>query len=325
MKIKDINIKGKVVLGPMAGITSLAYRDHLKSFGVGLSFTEMVSDCGVIYSNEKTLEYIKTSSCDRPVGIQLFGNKEENVVSAMNKIIKIHDNFDFFDINLGCPVSKVTGPGAGSSLLKDSNRLKEFISYIVKHSPKPVTAKIRLGWDENSINVFENIKVLEEAGVCAITIHARTKKQMYSGNANYEILRDVGDKMSVPLIISGDIFTLQNAIDALQITKADFVMVARGGVGNPFLVKQINTYFETGEILQSPTVEENISFLLEYCDQLIEEKGEFLAMRILRGIAPKFLSGYPGYKDVKHTIAQTINTKNDLIKILKDNNLIKIK
>ncbi len=315
-KIANIEIKSRVVLAPMAGITFLSYRDFMKPFGVGLSVTEMVSDCGLIYNNQLTLEYIKTSSIDCPVAIQLFGSDSSTIIKAMDEVIKVNPNFDFFDINLGCPVKKVTHTGAGSALLKDSTKLEQFMSEIVKHSPKPVTVKIRLGWDEDSINFLDNIKALEKAGVSAIAIHARTTKQCYGGKARYELLENLREKMSVPLIVSGDIFTLEDAIRAIDISKADAVMVARGGVGNPHLVRQINQYFLDGTVLPPISMEENIDNLLKLTDMMILEKGEYRAMRFLRGIAPKFFNGYPNTKKLKFELTTKLTTKQSMLDIL---------
>ncbi len=315
-KIGNVEIKGKVVLAPMAGITSLAYRSFMKRFGVDLVVTEMVSDCGLIYENKKTLEYIKTTPEERPIAIQLFGNNSETIIQAMKICEKENPNFDFFDINLGCPVPKVTKAGSGSALLKNPANLRQMFEKICKATTKPVTAKIRLGYNENSINFLENIKALEEAGVAAIGIHARTTAQLYSGKPRYELLKNLREKMSVPLFVSGNIYSLDDAISALEITKADAVMVARGGVGNPQLVRQINHYFETGERLPNSTLEENITYLKEFADMLIEEKGEYRAMSILRGIAPKFLDGYPNMKQYKNMLAQSLTTRASLERIL---------
>ena len=315
-KIKDIEIKSHVVLAPMAGVTFLSYRNFMKPFGVGLSVTEMVSDCGLIYGNKTTLEYIQTSKVDRPTAIQLFGSSSETLCKAIDVVLERNKDFDMFDINLGCPVPKVTKTGAGSALLKDPKKLNEIMSEVVKHSPKPVTAKIRLGWDDNSINVFENVKALEEAGVAAIGIHARTTKQGYSGKANYELIRDLGSNMSVPLIISGDIFTLDDAIKATEITKATAVMVARGGMGNPYLVTQIDHYFKTGEKLEPQSLEESVSNLSRLTDMMIEEKGEKRAMMILRGIAPKFFNSMPSAKKLKSELAQGLTTRQTMIDII---------
>ena len=319
-KIGNIEIESKVVLAPMAGVTSLAYRKFMKPFGVGLTVTEMVSDCGLIYDNKKTLDYIKTFDGEHPIAIQLFGSDSDKINKAIDIVLKNNPEVDIIDINLGCPVPKVTSTGAGSALLKDTAKLEKFMKEIVEHSPVPVTAKIRLGWNEENINFLDNIKALENAGVKAIGIHVRTTAQMYAGKARYELITNLREKMSVPLIVSGDIYSLDDAIKALEFSKADAVMVARGGTGNPTLVKQIDTYFRTGERLPNASLEENIKFLLEFTDLLIEEKGEYRAMSILRGIAPKFFDGYPGMKQIKNQIAQTITTKESLLKILNNIN-----
>ena len=319
-KIGNIEIESKVVLAPMAGVTSLAYRKFMKPFGVGLTVTEMVSDCGLIYDNKKTLDYIKTFDGEHPIAIQLFGSDSDKINKAIDIVLKNNPEVDIIDINLGCPVPKVTSTGAGSALLKDTAKLEKFMKEIVEHSPVPVTAKIRLGWNEENINFLDNIKALENAGVKAIGIHVRTTAQMYAGKARYELITNLREKMSVPLIVSGDIYSLDDAIKALEFSKADAVMVARGGTGNPTLVKQIDTYFRTGERLPNASLEENIKYLLEFTDLLIEEKGEYRAMSILRGIAPKFFDGYPGMKQIKNQIAQTITTKESLLKILNNIN-----
>ena len=319
-KIGNVEIKSKVILAPMAGVTSLAYRDFMKPFGVGLTVTEMVSDCGLIYDNKKTLEYIKTSDLERPVAVQLFGADADNICKAIDIVIKNNKNIDIIDINLGCPVPKVTKTGAGSALLKDPKKLEEFMTKIVHHSPLPVTAKIRLGWNDSSINFLDNIFALQRAGVSGIGIHARTTSQLYSGKARYEVLRDLRNKMSVPLFVSGDIFTLDDAINALEITGADAVMVARGGMGNPTLIKQINTFYEQGIRLPNASLEENIEFLKEFAEMLIKEKGEYHAMTILRGIAPRFLNNYPNMKQIKNQMAQSLTTYDSLLRIISDMN-----
>lgn len=317
-KIGNVEISGKVILAPMAGVTSLAYRNFMKPFGVALTVTEMVSDCGLIYENKKTLDYIKTSELEKPVSIQLFGNDAETIIKAMEIVEKENPNFDIFDINLGCPVPKVTKAGSGSALLKNPAKLKEMFTKICKATTKPVTAKIRLGWSDNSINFLKNIQSLEEAGVKAIGIHARTTAQLYSGKPRYELLKNLRKKMSIPLFVSGDIYSLDDAINALEITGADAVMVARGGVGNPQLVKQIDQYYKTGEKFPNSSLEENIEYLKQFTDLLIEEKGEYRAMSLLRGIAPKFLDGFPGMKPYKNMLAQSLTTRESLYRILEE-------
>ncbi len=315
-KIGNIEINGRVVLAPMAGITSLAYREFMKPFGISLSYTEMISDAGLTYNNARTFEYLTTSSIDRPVGLQLFGGNSEKSVQAIKILQKANISYDILDINLGCPVQKVTKAGAGSSWLKNPQKLYEHMRMICEISDKPVTAKIRLGWDEKNINVFDVVEALEKAGVKAISIHARTAKQMYSGLPDYEKIRNLRSKMHVPLIVSGNIYSLEDAINAINITGADAVMVARGGIGNPNLIKQINTYYEDGTILPDIPVDTNLEYLDRYAKMLISEKGEERAMLVLRGIAPKFLNGYPKLKEYKIRMASCLNTYADLKTIM---------
>lgn len=318
MKIGNTIIDGKVVLAPMAGITSSGYRRYLKSFGVALSFSEMVSDHGLIYDNQETLSYLETTEEELPLGIQLFGGDVETMVKAAKIVVSKTPHFSFFDINAGCPVPKVTKTGAGSSLLKNPKTLAEMVKAIKKETGYPVTVKIRLGWDYKSINFMDVISLLEEAGVAAISIHARTTKELYSGLPHYDMLKDLGEKMNVPLIISGNIFTLKDAIKAIEITKADAVMVARGGMGNPFLVKQIDTYFKSGVKLPDPSLEDQKKYCVELAKYLIEEKGEEKAMRIYRSIAPRFFTGFPNSKDVRRDLAQNLLSLEYLQNTLKN-------
>ena len=317
-KIGNVEINGKVVLAPMAGVTSLGYRNFMKPFGVALTVTEMVSDCGLIYDNQKTIDYLKSTEQERPIAIQLFGSSADTICKAMDVVLKHNPNIDIFDINLGCPAPKVTKTGAGSSLLRDPKKLEEMFTQICKHSPIPVTAKIRLGWNEDEINFRENVKALESAGVAAIGIHARTTRQGYAGKPRWELLKDFRNEMSVPLIVSGDIYTLKDAIKALECTKADAVMVARGGVGNPNLAKQIDSYFKDGTIVESSSLEESIQYIRDLADMLIKEKGEYTAMMVLRGIAPKFLNSYPDMKKAKNKLASALTTKDSLERILNE-------
>ena len=238
-KLGNFEIKGKVVLAPMAGITSAGYRKYLNSFGVDLAVTEMVSDMGLIYQNKETESYVVYEKDDVITGVQLFGAQPENIAKAALIALKLNPNIDFFDVNMGCPVPKVTKTGAGSSLMLNPKLTGEIIRALKKVTDKPITAKIRLGYNE--VNFKDVIKELENGGVDAIGIHARTRKELYAGEPHFDLLKDLRKEMHVPLIVSGNIYTLDDAINALNITGADAVMVARGGVGNPFLIKQIKT------------------------------------------------------------------------------------
>ena len=317
-KIGNVEINGKVVLAPMAGVTSLGYRNFMKPFGVALTVTEMVSDCGLIYDNQKTIDYLKSTEQERPIAIQLFGSSAETICKAMDVVLKHNPNIDIFDINLGCPAPKVTKTGAGSSLLRDPKNLEEMFTKICKHSPLPVTAKIRLGWNEDEINFKENVKALENAGVAAIGIHARTTRQGYAGKPRYDLIKNLRDEMKVPLIVSGDIYTLKDAIKALETTKADAVMVARGGVGNPTLIKQIDEYYKTGKIIEDSSLEENIKYLKELANEMITEKGEYTAMLVMRSIAPKFFNKFPNTKKLKLKLVSALTTRESLERILNE-------
>jgi len=318
-KIGNVKINSKVVLAPMAGITSLSYREFNKPFGVGLSVTEMISDAGIMHHNKKTLDYLKTSKLDRPVALQLFGNDIKTTLKAMDIINnEVHAEYDILDINLGCPVPKVVDNGSGSKWLTKPKELYKYIKEIVKHSPKPVTVKIRLGYTNDSINVNEVCKLMEKAGVAAIAIHARTRQEYYSGTPHFDLIKDLGKKLIVPLIISGNIFTLDDAIKAMKITKAKAVMVARGGVGNPTLIKQIDTYYKSKKKIKDATQNQQITYCRKLAKMLIKEKGERVAISNLRSIAPKFFMSFKEAKKIRCKISQTIKTYKDLDELLND-------
>ena len=315
MKIGPLDIQTPVLLGPMAGVTSLAYRDFMKPFGVGLSFSEMISDCGIFYGNAETYTYLATSKTDRPVGLQLFGSDPEITAKAIS-ILENKADYDLLDINLGCPVYKVTKTGAGSAWLKHPQELYGYMRAVVSASHKPVSAKIRLGWDDSSINFHEVSELLVQAGVSLLTIHARTSKQMYLGEAHYDPLKDFGKTLGIPLAVSGDIFTPEKAMDVLQMTGASFVMVARGGLGNPRLISNISHLYRGEGKEGDASVAEEIAWARSFAERLVEEKGERVALMQLRGLVPHFFSGFPGYKKIRSEIAMNIKTFDDLTRIL---------
>ena len=315
-KLGEFNIKGKVVLAPMAGYTSEGYRKYLNSFGVDICVTEMVSDMGLIYKNKETETYVKFEKDSALTGVQLFGYNPENLAKAATLALDLNPNIDFFDINMGCPVPKVTKTGAGSSLILHPSLCGDIVRAIKKVTDKPVTAKIRLGYNE--VNFKSVISELEKAGVSAIGIHARTRKELYSGEPHFDLLKDLRKEMNVPLIVSGNIYTLDDAIKALDLTGAEAVMVARGGVGNPFLIKQIQTYYATGERLPNPSFLEQCNYCLELAKSMIEEKGELTAMRIYRSIAPKFFSGFANSRILRTVLATSLTDYASLVRILEE-------
>ena len=313
-KLGNLDIKGKVVLAPMAGVTSAGYRKYLNTFGVDICVSEMVSDMGLIYKNKETESYVTYEKDKTITGVQLFGAKPENLQKAASISLELNHNIDFFDVNMGCPVPKVTKTGAGSSLMLNPKLCGEIIKAIKEVVKVPVTAKIRLGYNE--VNFLEVIKELENAGVDAIAIHARTRKELYMGTPHFDLLKDLRSKMNVPLIVSGNIFTLDDAINAIEITGADAVMVARGGMGNPYLITQIKHYFETGERLPNPSFDEQCQYCLELAQSMCEEKGELTAMRIYRGIAPKFFSGFANSRTLRTVLATSLTDYQSLVNIL---------
>ena len=315
--IDHLKIDGVVVLAPMAGVTSSGYRQFMKPFGVAVSVTEMVSDMGLIYDNDETNKYVIYPE-EHITGVQLFGHTPETIAKAGQLALKLNPNIDFFDINMGCPVNKVVDTGAGSSLMKNPKLCGEIVKALKEATNKPVTAKIRLGWDNNNLTYLEVIDELEKAGVAAIAIHARTRKEMYMGNPHYELLKDLRKQMHAPLIISGNIFTLDDAINAKNITGADAIMVARGAMGNPWLIKQIDHYYRTGERLENKTVLDQIKYCEELADHYIQEKGEATAMRIYRGISTKFFSGFKNAKYYKNRLCMELTDRESLTRILNE-------
>ena len=313
-KLGNLEIKGKVILAPMAGITSEGYRKYMNSFGCDLCYTEMVSDMGILYENKETEDYVRFEKDICPTGVQLFGNNPANLAKAAVKCLSMNPNIAFFDINMGCPVNKVTKPGSGSSIMRNPKLAGDIIRAMKEAVNLPITAKIRLGYDE--VNFLEVIKELESAGVDAIAIHARTRKELYSGTPHWELLKDLQKQMKVPLIVSGNIFSVDEAKAALDITGAQAVMVARGGVGNPLLIKDLQDALNGQEITSTYTFKQQKQMCIDLANSLIKEKGEKVAMRIYRSIAPKFFSGFPNSKNLRVKLASQMTTFNSMLEIL---------
>ena len=313
--IGNLKLKTPVVLGPMAGVTTESYRKFMVPFGASLSITEMTSDVGIIYGSRKTKEFVNFSDgCN--TGLQLFGNSPDVLLKEAKIALNLNENIKLIDINMGCPVSKVVKKGSGSTLMKDPKLCGNIISNLKENLKVPVTAKIRLGIKENSINFREVIDELLNAKVDAISLHVRTAEEKYAGKLHYELVENLQDELPIPLIISGNIFSLDDAIKAKEITNAEGIMVARGGVGNPFLITQICKYFEKNEILPSPTMKQQVDWCIEFADMLIEEKGEDVAIRSLRSIAPKFVSNCRNCREIRKRISTEIKDRNSLVNLL---------
>ncbi len=316
-KIGDVRIDGPVVLGPMSGVTSSSYREFMKPFGVALSVSEMTSDTGIIHGMNRTMEYILFEE-NYPTALQIFGHDIDVIVTAAEMALRRNPNIDIIDINMGCPVRKVIRNGSGSALMKYPEKCGEIICKLKKKVDVPVTAKIRLGWDDENLNFMDVIGELTDADVDAICVHARTKDQGYAGLPDYDKVTDLQSKMSVPLIISGNIYCLEDAKYAMEKTGAPGVMVARGGVGNPFLVTQIDRYFRTGEVLENPTISEQVDWCIQLFDKLYAEKGEHVTVRKIRSFAPRFISGCNNCREYRNRLAAETDNRDILVEILSE-------
>ena len=315
-KIGNIEIKNQVVMAPMAGITNMAFRKIIKDFGAGLVYSEMVSDKALCYGNTKTIDMLQVDDGEHPVSIQLFGGEVETMVKAA-KFIDQHSNCDIIDINMGCPVNKVLKADAGSKLLLYPDKIYEIVKGIVDNVSKPVTVKIRSGFDSKHINAVEVAKLIEKAGASAIAIHGRTRSQMYEGKADWKIIADVKAAVKIPVIGNGDVRSVEDAKRMLEETGVDAVMIGRAALGNPWLIKQVVQSLETGVIIEEPTYQEKIAQCLSHAKKLMEIEPEKVAMFQMRGHAPWYIKGLKSSARVKNELSK-INTFEEFKKILND-------
>lgn len=316
-KIGNVEIKNQVVLAPMAGISNTAYRQIIKEMGAGLIFAEMVSDKALVYGSEKTFDLLKMSDMERPIAQQIFGSDVDSFVKAA-KLVEDKMHPDIIDINMGCPVPKVAIKSqAGSALLKNPAKIKEIVSAVVNAVSVPVTVKIRSGWDQNSVNAVEVAKVIEEAGASAITVHGRTRAQGYSGNADWNIIKQVKETVSIPVIGNGDVISAEKAKEMLDFTGCDAVMIGRGVLGNPWLINECVSYLESGIIPPKPSAREKIEMLKRHYQLLVDSTSEKQAILEIRTHALWYIKGMPKSAYIKNEICKTKNSE-DLFKILND-------
>lgn len=300
-------LKHKALLSPMSGVTDVAFRTLCKKYGAGLTYTEFVSSSAIVRGNKNSFQMLETDPIEKPVAVQLFGNSVEEVVEAAKLV---EDKFDVIDINCGCPAWKVIKTGAGSALLNDPKKIRDFVSKLVKKTNKPITVKIRLGVSEDKINAVEVAKAVEEAGASAIAVHGRTQRQGYSGEANWETIKKVKQNVNIPIIGNGDVFTPEQFKQRLEESKVDYIMIARGAIGNPYIFKQINDYLEKGEYDHK----DKIDLFFEYLDLAKKYNTRFAT---IKNHAVSFTKGIRGSVKVRKELSR-INNLEDLIRVMKN-------
>ena len=312
-KIGNVEIPNQVVVAPMAGVTNSAFRVICKRFGAGYVVCEMISDRGIMYHNQRTLNMMDVDPEEHPMGIQIFGGTKETLVEAA-KYVDQHTAADVIDINMGCPVNKVVKTDAGARWLLDPNKVYEMVSYVTDAVKLPVTVKMRTGWDDKHILAVENALAAERAGASAIAMHGRTRKQMYTGQADWNILKEVASQLKIPFMANGDVKTPEDAKKILDMTGATAAMIGRAAMGNPWMLKRTEHYLETGELLPEATPEQKIEMAKDHLNRLVDLKGEYVGVREFRGLSTYYIKGIPRAARTKVALveAETLDEMNDI-------------
>ena len=292
MKIKDVEFENNVFLAPMAGIADRAFRELCINYGAGYTVSEMVSSKGLTMGDKKSGELLTLGEIENPAGVQIFGDNPEIMAQAAKMCIKYHPNI--IDINMGCPAPKIAMNGGGASLMKNPLLAGEIIKAVSKAVDIPVTVKIRKGWDDENITAVELAKIAEKNGAAAITVHGRTRMQMYSGKVDYDIIAKVKKAVDIPVIANGDIVDEQSAAIMFEKTNCDAIMIGRGALGNPWIFRRINAYLNECRVLPDVSINEKMVVMLKHIQKIIEYKGEYTAMREARHHAAYYTKGIRG-------------------------------
>lgn len=313
MKIGNVNLENNVFLAPMAGVTDLPFRILCKEMGCGLVYSEMISAKGILYDNENTIKLLTIEQKEKPVAVQLFGSDPDLLAHMAEKIESYP--IDIIDVNMGCPAPKIVKNGEGSALMKDPKRIGEIIKVMTQCQKKPVTVKIRKGFDDEHINAVEIAKIAEENGASAIAVHGRTRQQYYSGKADWEIIKKVKQSVNIPVIGNGDVFSAEEAKALFDSTKCDAIMIGRAAQGNPWIFKEILYYLNTGKSLSPPSVQEKIDLSLRHARMLIEYKGEYIGIREMRKHISWYIKGLKSAARLREKINKT-NSYEELEKLM---------
>lgn len=303
MKLGNLNLSGRVILAPMAGVTDSSFRILARSFGAAFTYTEMISADGLVRQNTNSLRLLYFKEEERPIGVQLYGSDPEKLASAAKEVERLKP--DLIDLNFACPVKKVTKKNGGSAVLRDLGLLRKIVSAVTRSVSLPITLKIRSGWDSENIVALEVAKIAQDCGVSAITIHPRTGKSMFRGKANWDIIGEVKSKVNLTILGSGDIFSPQDVKEMIDSTGCDGVMVGRGALGNPWIFERSNRYLERNELMPEPSIKEIVDVVLQHLSLSVQERGEYWGIMRMRKHLLWYIRKLPRNQELRKNIIST--------------------
>ena len=313
MQIGNVKLNGHAALAPMAGVADRAFRELCMEFGAGYCVSEMVSSKGIAYNSKKSAELMVISDAERPCAVQIFGSEPDTMADAAKFALRYKP--EVIDINMGCPAPKIAGSGSGAALMRDPDLCGRIVQAVSRAVDIPVTVKIRSGFDEDCVNAVEVAKIVEKNGAQAVTVHGRTRKQFYAPPVNYDIIRDVKNALTIPVIGNGDICSAESAEHMLRYTGCDYIMIGRGALGNPWVFREINEYFDKGIIMKPPAPEEKCDVLLRHIEKAVEYKGEYVGMHEARKHTAYYLKGFKNAAKLRN-LAFSMKTLDDLKELI---------